>query len=280
MIVLQGLTKKFGKITAVDNLSLQIHSKEIFGLLGPNGAGKTTTIRVLTTLALPTSGKATINGYDVVTEPLKVKREIGVAPQHLNLDKDLTAYQNLVFHGRLYKMPLSEIKIRAEEMLEYVGLQERQHCLLEEFSGGMKRRLLIARALMHQPRVLFLDEPTVGLDPQTRRRIWDLIRRMNREGMTVLLTTHYIEEAEMLCHRVGVIDHGQLVELDTPRQILKRVGEYTLEYLNGNAITVRKFFPTRDKAISFGATLNEDILIRESNLEDVFIELTGHRIRD
>ncbi|MEW6380147.1 MAG: ATP-binding cassette domain-containing protein [bacterium] len=280
MIVLKEITKKFDRLTAVDNLHLEIGQGELFGLLGPNGAGKTTTIGMLTTLIKPTTGKIYINGYDLATDALAVKREIGVAPQHLNLNKDLTAYHNLYFNGRLYKMPHREIKRRAAELLEYVGLTEKADILVEKFSGGMKRRLLIARALMHRPSILFLDEPTVGLDPQTRRKIWDLVKKMHKDGVTILLTTHYIEEAEMLCEKVGIIDRGHLIELATPDQIKKKVGEYTLEYFDGEQKTIRKFFPTRALAIEDAKQLSRNFEIRQSNLEDVFIELTGHRIRE
>jgi len=280
MIVLKKITKKFDRLIAVDNLHLEIGKGELFGLLGPNGAGKTTTIGMLTTLIKPTDGKIYINGYDLAIHALAVKREIGVAPQHLNLNKDLTAYHNLYFHGRFYKMSHREIKQRAAELLEYVGLTEKADILVEKFSGGMKRRLLIARALMHRPSILFLDEPTVGLDPQTRRKIWDLIKKMHQDGVTILLTTHYIEEAEMLCEKVGIIDHGCLIELATPDQIKKKVGEYTLEYFDGEQKTIRKFFPTRSLAIEEAKQLSRNFEIRQSNLEDVFIELTGHKIRE
>ena len=280
MIVLKGLTKKFGSLVAVNELDMEIGQGELFGLLGPNGAGKTTTIRMLITLTKPTTGRISINGYDFLEHSLAVKRQIGVVPQHLNLNKDLTAYQNLYFHGRFHKMPGTEIKSRATELLEYVGLIDRAGTRVEKFSEGMKRRLLIARALMHRPRILFMDEPTVGLDPQTRRRIWDLIRGMHQGGVTILLTTHYIEEAEMLCERVGVIDHGRLIELGSPGQIKKKVGEYTLEYFDEQQKTIRRFFPDRSAALEETRKLSRDFEIRESNLEDVFIELTGHGIRD
>jgi len=280
MVVLKGITKKFDYLTAVNNLDLEIGRGELFGLLGPNGAGKTTTIGMLTTLIKPTAGKIYINGYDLAKNALAVKREIGLAPQHLNLNKDLTAYYNLYFHGRLYKMSHRDIHRRATELLAYVGLSDKANVLVEKFSGGMKRRLLIARALMHRPSILFLDEPTVGLDPQTRRKIWDLIKKMHQDGVTIILTTHYIEEAEMLCEKVGIIDHGHLIELATPDQIKKKVGEYTLEYFDGEGQTIRKFFPTRALAIEEAKQLSHNFEIRQSNLEDVFIELTGHRIRE
>ncbi len=279
MIELHQLTKHYGNIVAVDGLDLEIKKGEIFALLGPNGAGKTTTIRMLTMLTRPTGGRALINGYDVMRDLDRVKKEIGVVPQHMNLDQELTARENLELHGRLHRLPAPERRRRIEELLNYVELQDRAGELVSRFSGGMKRRLMIARALMHSPQILFLDEPTVGLDPQTRRKIWDLIRRMNSEGLTVLLTTHYIEEAEVLCHRVGIMDKGRLIALGTPGQLKQRVGEVVVETFKGTD-TGYKLFPDRDKALAFAGQLEGDVLIRESNLEDVFVELTGHKVGD
>lgn len=281
MIRLDGLTKYYGDIRAVHNLSFTVEKGEVFGLLGPNGAGKTTTIRMLTTLTKPTSGRAWVAGHDVVAEPLAVKRSIGIAPQHLNLDGELTARENLEFHGKLYHMPRHERERRISELLAFVELEKRADDLVEGFSGGMKRKLLIARALMHNPRVLFLDEPTVGLDPATRRKIWDLIRSLRSKGVTVLLTTHYIEEAEQLCDRVGIINEGQLIALDSPANLKRKLGNFAVEvYHEGRA--ERRFFPTREEALEYGAEHARceacDFSVRETNLEDVFIELTGRRI--
>lgn len=279
MIEIRQLTKQYGHIVAVSDLDLEIKEGEIFALLGPNGAGKTTTIRMLTMLTKPTSGTALINGYDVTRELDKVKKEIGVVPQHMNLDQELTAWENLELHGRLHKIPAAERRRRIEELLHYVELEGRTRELVSRFSGGMKRRLMIARALMHRPKVLFLDEPTVGLDPQTRRRIWDLIRRMNSEGMTVLLTTHYIEEAEILCHRVGIMDKGKLIALGTPAELKKKVGEVVVESFGGKD-TGSRFFSSRQRALGYASQLDGDVLIREANLEDVFVELTGRKVVD
>jgi len=279
MIELRQLSKQYGNIQAVAGLDLAINRGEIFGLLGPNGAGKTTTIRMLTMLTRPSGGSALINSYEIVRDLSKVKKEIGVVPQHLNLDMELTARENLELHGRLHKMPRAERQKRIQELLVYVELADRAHDLASKFSGGMKQRLMIARALMHYPSVLFLDEPTAGLDPQTRRKIWDLIRRMNSEGMTVLLTTHYIEEAEVLCHRVGIMDRGRLIALDTPAGLKKKVGEVVVEVLNyGN--TEYRFFTGREQALEYAGSLAENVTIREANLEDVFVELTGRKVGD
>lgn len=275
VIQLNRLTKRYGNITAVDNLDLGIKEGEIFALLGPNGAGKTTTVRMLTTLTRPTSGQALINGYGVTES--RVKREIGVVPQHMNLDLELTAWENLELHGRLHRMPRGQLRKRIGEMLTYVELEAWASELVAKFSGGMKRRLMIARALMHYPRILFLDEPTVGLDPQTRRRVWDLIRRMNGEGASVLLTTHYIEEAEILCHRVGIMDHGRLIALGTPEELKQKVGKVAVEFFSG-ANTGYRFFSRREEALAYASSLNGDVVIRETNLEDVFVEITGRKV--
>jgi ABC-2 type transport system ATP-binding protein len=275
MIKTKGLTKYFEKIKAVDDLNLEINEGEIFGLLGPNGAGKTTTVRMFNTLTLPTSGTAEINGLDVVKEATKVKWLIGVSPQEMNLDQELTAYENLRLHGLLYKM--KEIEQRIDELLSWSGLAERRDSLLKTFSGGMRRRLLVARSIMHRPKVLFLDEPTVGLDPQARRQIWDIIRDLNRQGVTILLTTHYIEEAELLCHRVGILSHGKLIALGTPEELKARVGHFVVESIDDGTTNYR-LFDSRKEAYNFAQQRTDDVLIRESNLEDVFIKLTGGRI--
>lgn len=279
MIELRQLAKQYGNIKAVAGLDLTINRGEVFGLLGPNGAGKTTTIRMLTMLTRPSGGSALINGYEVTRDLSKVKKEIGVVPQHMNLDLELTARENLELHGRLHKITQTQRQQRIQELLAYVELTDRAHDLAGKFSGGMKRRLMIARALMHYPGVLFLDEPTAGLDPQTRRKIWDLIRRMNSEGMTVLLTTHYIEEAEMLCHRVGIMDRGRLIALDTPAGFKKKVGEVVVESLN-RGDTEYRFFAGREQALEYAGILAENVAIREANLEDVFVELTGRKVGD
>jgi ABC-2 type transport system ATP-binding protein len=278
MIKLENLTKKFGDLIAISDLTFKIEKGEIFGLLGPNGAGKTTTIRILTTLLKPTSGKAWVGGYDVDSKPLRVKEMIGLVPQGINLEMDLTTQENLEFHGRLHRMARGERDGKIDELLSFVELEEKRDIVVEHLSGGMKRRLLIARALMHNPQVLFLDEPTVGLDPQVRRKIWDLIRDLKTKGFTILLTTHYIEEADALCDRVGILRKGKLIALDSPSTLKKDMGETAVECREGEHFY--KFFRTRDEAIDYARGLDCDVIIRESNLEDVFIKLTGERISD
>jgi len=268
-------TKTSNRVNAVEELNLHIKTAEIFGLLGPNGAGKTTTVRMLNTLSLPSSGRAEIDGLDVVRYPDKVKQLIGVCPQEINLERELTVYENLYIHGLLYKM--NNIQQRINELLIWSGLSENADKLVMICSGGMQRRLLVIRAIMHHPKVLFLDEPTVGLDPQVRRQIWDLIRELNRQGVTILLTTHYIEEAELLCHRVGILNHGRLIDLGTPEELKCKVGSFVVESVN-NGVTDYQLFKSRESAYEFAKKRTDNVLIRESNLEDVFIKLTGERI--
>ena len=267
MIKVKGLTKEFirkgrdGKMTAkkaVDDLSFEIAQGEIFGLLGPNGAGKTTTIRMLTMQTRKTSGDIQYNGISIEKNEKAIKAMIGVVPQHINFDMDLTVGQK-----------------RIQELLRYIELEDTVNMSPRQLSGGMKRRLLIARALIHKPQILFMDEPTVALDPQVRHRIWDLIREMAAQGVTVLLTTHYIEEAEKLCNRVAIINKGKLVDIDTPASFCQQMGRYTVEWQTEEGRQF-KFFDSKEEAAGFAATLDSSH-IRRSNLEDVFIELTGRR---
>ena len=284
MIQVKNLTKEFvrkgrdGKMTvkrAVDNLSFEIAQGEIFGLLGPNGAGKTTTIRMLTMQTRKTAGAIQYNGIPMDGNEKAIKAMIGVVPQHINFDMDLTVGQNMELHARLHHMEKKARQARIEELLRYIELEDTVNMSPRQLSGGMKRRLLIARALIHKPRILFMDEPTVALDPQVRHRIWDLIREMAAEGVTVLLTTHYIEEAENLCNRVAIINKGQLVDIDTPASFCQQMGRFAVEWQTDDGRQF-KFFDSRQEAAGFAATL-EASHIRRSNLEDVFIELTGKR---
>jgi ABC-2 type transport system ATP-binding protein len=281
MIETSGLTKEYSGIKVVDGLDLQVASGELFGFLGPNGAGKTTTIRILTTLTKPTSGHAFINGFDVVKEPQSVKSEFGIVQQHISLNRDLTVRENLELHARLHHLAPVERKERIDDLLEYVDMAEHADQTIDQISGGMKRKVMIARALIHRPKLLFLDEPTVGLDAQTRRRVWDLIRMMNSDGATIFLTTHYIEEAEALCSRVGIVHHGQLISLGAPLKLRQRLGLVTVE-TKDNGRTNYDYFPDRDCASKFIQSLNssDKVVMRESNLEDVFVELTGQKVQE
>ena len=281
MIHTEKLTKVYDGISAIQDLALTVHAGEIFGFLGPNGAGKTTTIRVLTTLTKPTSGSAAVSGFDVVKEPDKVKKVIGVVQQHLSLDRDLTVRENMEFRARLHHIGSSERKRRIDELLDYVGLTEHENRIVVKLSGGMQKRVSIVCSLLHRPKVLFLDEPTVGLDAQTRRRLWELIRRLNLDGTTIFLTTHYIEEAEALCQRVGILHQGRLIALGAPLELRKKLGLVTVETLVNNKETRYQYFADRAAATSYVQNLPPEvktIIIRDSNLEDVFVEQTGQKV--
>ena len=224
MITIRNLVKRYQNIIAVNDLSLDIHENEVFGLLGPNGAGKTTTIHMLATLLKPTSGTATINGYDIVNEPAKVRASIGIVFQAPSSDDMLTGYENLKLHSLLYSVPRDIREKRICEVLELVGLTERKDDKVKQYSGGMRRRLEIARGLIHRPKVIFLDEPTLGLDPTGRESMWKYIKQLVREEkIIIILTTHYMEEADILCDRIGIIDKGKIIALDTPSKLKKMI---------------------------------------------------------
>ena len=219
MIRLENLTKKFGDLTAVDNVSFRILRGEVFGLLGKNGAGKTTTIKMLTLQLMPTSGQIFFQDKLPQGNELEIKSLIGIVPQHLNFDQDLTVWENLELTARLYHLPKNLRTKKIDELLHFVELEKVKNFFVKKLSGGMKRRLLIIRALIHSPKILFLDEPTVALDPQVRRKIWELIQKLKAQGITIILTTHYIEEAEFLCDRVAIMNAGKLVALDTTENL-------------------------------------------------------------
>ncbi len=279
-IIASNLTKQYKDVCAVKNLNLNVHSGEVFGFLGPNGAGKTTTIRALTGLTEPSSGSIWVCGFDVAKESDKVKRAIGVVQQHLTFDLDLNLRENMELHARLHHIPLDERRQRIRELLEFVGLAEQSEKMVEDLSGGMKKAAMIARALIHRPRVLFLDEPTVGLDVQVRRKMWDLVRSLSRGGTTIFLTTHYIEEAEALCQRVGIVHHGNLIALGAPAELRQVVGLVTVEILIDGESTRYEHFADRDAAICYVQALPSGVktVIRDSSLEDVFVKLTGKTV--
>jgi ABC-2 type transport system ATP-binding protein len=302
-IEVHELTKRFGAFTAVNGVSFEVPRGEIFGFLGPNGAGKTTTISMLCTLLQPTAGRALIGGYDVVQQPADVRREIGIVFQDTTLDERLTARENLVFHGEVYGMSRPDIAARATDVLERVGLSDRAADRVLTFSGGMKRRLEIARGLMHSPTALFLDEPTVGLDPQSRRGLWSYAQSLrDSEGVTIFLTTHYMDEAEA-CDRIAIIDHGEIIALDTPSGLKGRLGGdvITVSAADNQALAqeIKERFEiearTENESLEFRVdrgdqfvpllfsrltTPIETVSVRRPTLDDVFVELTGHQIRD
>lgn len=245
MIEVKNVTKKFGHFTAVDDISFQVEPGELFALLGPNGAGKSTTIKMLTTLLRPTNGTLKLNGHDVVHNQDAARKSFGIVFQDPSVDTEMTAYENMELHAVMYSVPKSQMASRIEELLTLVELWERRDSLVKTFSGGMKRRLEIARGLLHHPHVLFLDEPTLGLDAQTRNLLWDYVQRLSREkNMTVLFTTHYLEEAEANASRIAFIDHGKLITIGTAKELMKETKTKTLEqaYLK---MTGKK---TRDEA--------------------------------
>jgi ABC-2 type transport system ATP-binding protein len=305
MIKISGLTKKYGSHIAVDNLTLDIYENEVFGLLGSNGAGKTTTIHMLATLLKPSSGSATVNGYDIVSQPSRVRSSIGIVFQAPSSDDMLTGYENLQLHSMLYSVPRDTRKQRIEEVLNLVGLNERMHDQVKTYSGGMRRRLEIARGLLHKPKVMFLDEPTLGLDPASRETMWRYIQRLvKEERMTVILTTHYMEEADILCNRIGIIDKGRIVALDTPKGLKAGLGgdviriktQQQQHYNNPDKISQLDFVRKVEQNDGFlvvsvnNARRDLPILLRHveaemaesasPTLNDVFIHLTGRNIKE
>ncbi len=271
MIQINELTKKYGSRIAVDRLSATVAQGEIFGLLGPNGAGKTTTIRMITTVSRADSGTAVVGGYDVVRDRQAVRQLIGNVPQERNLDNELTVLDNLEIQARLYD--ISNRKQRIDECLELFGLVEERRKQVEHLSGGMQRRLLIARALLSRPRVLVLDEPTIGLDPQVRRGIWDAITRIRSEGVTVLLTTHYMDEADYLCDRIGLMKSSKLIMTDTPARLQLLAGSYMVEIQQADG--VKRIICSSLADAEQTAGNNPGAVVRQTNLEDAFIALTG-----
>ncbi len=308
VIKVDKLTKKFGNLTAVDAISFEIEEGGIFGLLGPNGAGKTTTISMLSTTLKPTSGKATVNGFDIQESEDDVRKSIGIVFQDQSLDEELTAQENMDFHGRLYRIPRAVREKRTEELLKLVGLYERKDGLVKTFSGGMRRRLEIARGLLHEPKVLFLDEPTLGLDPQTRNYLWQYIRKLNKEkGITLILTTHYMDEADRLCEKVAIIDQGKIVAMDTPSMLKDKIGgdfiviqtpqakklqskveklpwvKHVKEHEGSvkiNVNTAEKHIAAITDIASKNGVSIDSISIHKPNLEDVFLHFTGKSIRE
>jgi ABC-2 type transport system ATP-binding protein len=308
----QQLTKRYpeGDILAVDRLDLQVHRGEIFGLLGPNGAGKTTTVGMLTTLVIPTSGQAIVAGINVVASPALVKQVIGVVAQTNNLDRALTVWENLYYHGRFFGMSARESREAADRFLVDFHLTERAKADVMAISGGMAKRLQVARALLHHPSVLFLDEPTAGLDPQSRLALWEMLGKLHAEGQTILLTTHYMEEADFLCDRVAIMDHGRILAMDTPRKLKESVGADSIVTVSaaGDLDSLARLLRDRVEGATESRRLDSviqlhikgttgvlprviavaeeggfnvtDLSVAEPTLETVFIKLTGRELRD
>jgi ABC-2 type transport system ATP-binding protein len=307
----EQLTKRYpGDIMAVDRLDLKVHHGEVFGLLGPNGAGKTTTVGMLTTLVTPTSGKAIVSGIDVVAHPALVKQFIGVVAQTNNLDRALTVRENLYYHGRFFGMSARESREAAEKFLEEFRLAGRANADVAEISGGMAKRLQVARALLHRPTVLFLDEPTAGLDPQSRLALWDILDKLHAEGQTILLTTHYMEEADSVCDRIAIMDHGRILAIDTPKNLKESVGADSIVTVSstGDLDALARLLQDQVEGATESHRLDSviqlhikgttgvlprvvtvaeqggfqitDLSVAEPTLETVFIKLTGKELRD
>lgn len=277
MIQIEKLTKTYGSIQALGGIDLHVPKGELFAYLGPNGAGKTTTIRILTGLTKLDQGHVSLNGHDIVKNALAAKRQCGLVPQHINLDSELTVYENLDIHGRLFGMGPVARKAKINELLTYVELFDRRHSLIKQLSGGMKRRVMVARALVHSPNILFLDEPTVGLDANIRRRIWALIKKIQQDGTTIFLTTHYIEEAEFLANRVAFLDSGRVVAADSPGALMADIGEWAKDWLTDEGIQTA-YYPNRTAANRSESTGKNGFTLRRVNLEDAFLSLTGKKV--
>ena len=308
----EKLTKRYhdGDILAVDQLDLTVHHGEIFGLLGPNGAGKTTTVGMLTTLVVPTSGKAVVAGIDVISHPALVKQVIGVVSQTNNLDRSLTVWENLYYHGLFFGMKSKQSREAADKLLVEFRLTERAKAEVMAISGGMAKRLQVARALLHEPSVLFLDEPTAGLDPQSRLALWEILRKLHNEGQTILLTTHYMEEADTICDRLAIMDHGRILAINTPKGLKESVGADSIVTISatGNLDSLAQLLQKRIEGATRSQRVDNiiklhikgttgvlpkvvfiaeqegfnitDLSVSEPTLETVFINLTGKELRD
>ena len=301
LIEAENLTKKFGDLVAVGNINFKVFKGECFGFLGPNGAGKTTTMKMVHCVLPLTSGRLTVAGMDVTKHAREIKKMIGVASQEDNLDPDFTVFHNLMVYARYFDIPKEDAQKRAEELLKFVQLEEKRNVIIDQLSAGMKRRLILARALINEPQILILDEPTTGLDPQGRHLIWDKIRSLQKQGVTIVLTTHYMDEAAQLCDRTLIIDNGKVIEEGRPSDLVKKhVGEEVLEVAYDEEVLklLRNALPdARLEVISdriqvftnqprgvFTSILNKFsfkvTMIRDANLEDVFLKLTSRRLRE
>ena len=277
MIEICDLTKKFEDFTAVDHLNLRIETGEFFGLLGPNGAGKTTTISMLSTVLLPTTGEIRIDGGKLDRKASAEKRKLSVITQEYSMRQDMTMDEVMEYQGRLYYMPKKEIRAKTAELLEFAGLIDYRHRVVRHLSGGMKRKLMVCRALMTDPEILLLDEPTAGMDAISRRQMWQILRQLHSRNITILLTTHYIDEAQSLCDRVALIDKGKLDIIDTPQGLINLLGEFAVDELKDDILT-SKYFHERSEAIDYLASAGPDASFRNTTLEDVFVERIGKKI--
>ncbi|MGM9661390.1 MAG: ABC transporter ATP-binding protein [Faecousia sp.] len=275
MIELRNLSKQYERTKAVDNISLTIETGEFFGLLGSNGAGKTTTIGMLSTLLLPTAGEIYIDGQLLNRSRTDIKRKISVITQEYSMRQDMNMDEIMEYQGRLYYMPIREIREKTNYLLDFCGLTKDRKKTVRKLSGGMKRKLMVCRALLTDPQILLLDEPTVGMDALSRRQMWDLLRRLNQQNLTILLTTHYIEEAQMLCQRVAMMEKGRILQVDTPAGFIRQLGDYAVDEILPTG-THTSFFTTKEEALAYAGSISGNFHLRETVLEDVFINQSLH----
>ena len=274
MIELKDVTKKFGDFTAVDHLNMRIETGEFFGLLGPNGAGKTTTISMLSTVLLPTEGQIFIDGKKLDRKASAEKSKLSVITQEYSMRQDMTMDEVMEYQGRLYYLPKKVIRQKSDELLEFAGLIDYKHRVVRHLSGGMKRKLMICRALMTEPQILLLDEPTAGMDAISRRQMWNLLRQLHSEGITILITTHYIEEAQSLCERIALIDKSRLNTVDTPENLINELGQYAVDETADETLH-SSYFGTREEAIDYLSKSEKEASLRNTTLEDVFVYRIG-----
>lgn len=279
MIEIKNITKIYPgqEVPALNNVSLQIESGEFFGLLGPNGAGKTTMIKLMATLLIPNEGEIIVDGQKLTRDNSDVKRKLAMVTQEYSLRANMTPEQIMELHGRLYQLPKNVIRERTEKLLDFCGLGDHKKKTCRQLSGGMKRKLMLCRGLLTEPEILILDEPTVGLDPFARRQMWDLLKQLNDKGMTILLTTHYIDEAQYLCKRIALIDKGKTDRVESPATLISELGAAAVDEFDGNH-TKSSFFTSREEALRFAGGLQKEFVIRSTTLEDVFVTLIGRKL--
>ncbi|MEJ8555108.1 ABC transporter ATP-binding protein [Tepidibacter sp. Z1-5] len=278
IIRIENVTKKYSDFCAVDDLNLLIKKGSFFGLLGPNGAGKTTLINMLIGLLKPISGEIYIMDQKMDRKNVFLKRQIGIVPQYMNLDKDLTVKENLILSAKLFGIRGKKREDQIESLLDYMDLKKVEDRMAKKLSGGMQRKLMIAKALIHDPEILFLDEPTVGVDLNSRRKIWDILKLMKDMGKTIILTTHYIEEAESLCDEIALMDKGKIFYKDTSDNLKNSLGKYTIEYFDENKVTKYRYFKSIDDANKFSTDIKESFILRDLSLEDVFYNFTNRKV--
>ena len=272
----KDLVLRYGDFTAVNGIDIEVHEGEIFGLLGPNGAGKTTSVKVLTTMMRPSSGQILINSVNTKDDVNRARSMIGVVQQHFAMDMDISVRENIISRAVLHKIPLKVAKARMMELCEAIGLTPYLEKKGNELSGGWKRKTAIVCALMHDPKILFLDEPTTGLDTQSRHMLWDIVRILNKRGTTIFLTTHYMDEAEALCDRISIINKGNIIDTGTPRELCNNIGKFTVEFDSEDGVRRYRFFHDHESARGFYDENSErNASIRSTHLEDVFLEKTG-----